>query len=464
MAPSEPSDEMLEKLKNLPHVSKELPGGGMVFVLNTGALITPEAEAMLQALHSRSVGGIREHLKILAAKGSEKFMSTFYVGYGHKSIGDCGSATIFIEGVSMLAAKAIQDYPLYSGQESSTRYIDFSKQLFIDPVGTQDSKAILETWREFYLRGVEEMIRYVKEQCPKSESETDVIYEKAVKARAFDIMRSFLPAGASTNLAWHTNLRQFGDRVLLLRNHPLQEVRGIGETIEKALLEAFPSSFSAKRYEETEKFISESVTNSYFFEIKDAPDFRISFDGINDALVSQHKHIFEQRPSKTELPKWLDECGSLQFEFLLDFGSFRDIHRHRAVSERMPLVTTAHGFGSWYLNELSGTLRKDAENLLRKQDDEIKKLPASNELKQYYTGMGYNLPIRVTGGLPALTYLAELRSGITVHPTLRVRAIQMGETIEKRLGQLGIIAKLHLDRSSDRFNTKRGKDDIVKIS
>ncbi|MDP2594212.1 MAG: hypothetical protein Q8P36_02645, partial [bacterium] len=135
------------RILELKHSTRNLPGGGFVLVLNTGAVITPEAEAMLQALHSRSVGGIREHLKTLAEKGPEKFMQSFYVGYGHKSIGDCGTGTIFIEGVSMLVAKAIQDWLLYSGQEASTRYIDFSTQKFIDPIGSPESAGLLEAWR-----------------------------------------------------------------------------------------------------------------------------------------------------------------------------------------------------------------------------------------------------------------------------------------------------------------------------
>ena len=89
------------ELKNLQHVTKKIDGtkNGEVIVLNTGATITSEAEAMLQALHSRSTGGLKHHLKILEERGAEKFMSSFYVGYGHKSIGDCGSITIFVEGV-----------------------------------------------------------------------------------------------------------------------------------------------------------------------------------------------------------------------------------------------------------------------------------------------------------------------------------------------------------------------------
>jgi thymidylate synthase ThyX len=461
MADTELTPDLLLKLRNLPHVRKNLPGGGIVFVLNTGALIGPEAEAMLQALHSRSIGGILEHLKVLAEKGPEKFMSSYYVGYGHKSIGDCGSATVFIEGVSMLAAKAIQDYPLYSGQESSTRYIDFSKQRFVDPLGTKESRKLLEDWRTFYLKGIAEMIPVIAQKSPRPETEKEMVYEKAVKARAFDIMRSFLPAGASTNLAWHTNLRQFSDRLNLLRHHPLAEVQGIALALEEALLEAFPSSFSLKRYDASEKFYEESM--DMYFHTETAKNFKLVSDGIHYSLLKKYRSLLKKRPAKTELPKWLDECGTLQFEFLLDFGSFRDIHRHRAISQRMPLVTSKFGFNNWYLNELSAPLRKEARMLLASQEKKIGKLASRNPLEaQYYVAMGYKLPNRVTGSLPALVYLAELRSGITVHPTLRLRAQEIGAELEKRFRKYGLA--LHIDKSSDRFDTKRGTHDIVKIS
>ena len=53
------------EISDLAHVTRELPNGGFVLVLNTGAVITPEAEAMIQALHSRSIDGIRGHLEVL---------------------------------------------------------------------------------------------------------------------------------------------------------------------------------------------------------------------------------------------------------------------------------------------------------------------------------------------------------------------------------------------------------------
>lgn len=88
--------------------------------------VPPESNAMLQALYSRSPESVVEHLKRVNSVGPEKFMKSYYVGYGHKSIGDCGTTTIFIENVSMLAAKAIQDTPLYNGQEGDSRLCQVS--------------------------------------------------------------------------------------------------------------------------------------------------------------------------------------------------------------------------------------------------------------------------------------------------------------------------------------------------
>ncbi|MFP4616794.1 MAG: FAD-dependent thymidylate synthase [Candidatus Paceibacterota bacterium] len=450
----------MEKIKDLSHIEKETRSGAKVLVLNTGSVISPEAEAMLQALHSRSVGGIKSHLETLAKTGSDKFMSTYYVGYGHKSIGDLGSATVFIEGVSMLAAKAIQDWPLYSGQEASTRYIDFSKQPFFDPVGSKKSQKIMDDWRSFYLNGLEEMIEVLKERFPRNEDEDEKVYEKAIKARAFDVMRSFLPAGATTNLAWHSNLRQLADKLATLRHHPLAEVQDLACKTEEALIEAFPNSFDLKRYKETEDHHKMLNKEFNYFREKDPVDFEVFQDSVNREMLEEYRRALEERPLKTELPKTIAECGTLGFKFLLDFGSFRDIQRHRSVTQRMPLLTTENGFASWYLSELEEEMKKEAEKLIDDQKEAINGIDVSEEVKQYFIAMGFNTANRLVGNLSALVYLVELRSTRFVHPTLRERALQMAKEMKKRFKEQGLI--LHLDPEPNRFDIKRGLQDIIK--
>ncbi len=447
----------MQKLEELAHQEKEIKGGGTVIVLDTGSLIGAESAAMLQALHSRSTGGLRSHLKVLMEKGSNNFMKNFYVGYGHKSIGDCGTASIFIEGVSMLTAKAIQDWPLYSGQEASTRYVDFKTQPFKNPAGLKDGEEIIENWRSFYMDSMEPTKEFLKKQFPISEGEPEGIYNKAISARAFDILRGFLPAGATTNLAWHTNLRQAADKIMLLRHHPLEEVRNTAEAIEATLQKAFPNSFGHKHYDATENYNDLFMKKDYYYHNPQCSEFKI----LNNNVINEElpREILESRPAKTELPKYIAEAGTLQIEFLLDFGSFRDIQRHRAVTQRMPLLTTEIGFETWYLNELPEEIRKIALPFLKTQEEKIKKLGTSKEDAQYYTAMGYRISNRLTGNLPSLVYLAELRATRFVHPTLRYKAIKLANTLSELFGNLGLV--MHLDAEPDRFDIKRGEHDIV---
>lgn len=450
------------KVLDLTHSTRDIPGGGFVLVLNTGAVITPEAEAMLQALHSRSVGGIREHLKTLAVKGPQKFMESYYVGYGHKSIGDCGTTTIFIEGVSMLVAKAIQDWLLYSGQEASTRYIDFANQSFIDPVGSHDSHRILERWRTFYLAAQEPVREHLRKLFPRANGEDEKVYEKAIYARSFDILRGFLPAGAATNLAWHTNLRQAADHIGLIRYHPLSEVRVVAEAIESALQEAHPSSFGHKRYEATERYRNFWMRTGYYFldrSIKSVEP-KIARDSIDRELLrDEYAQFLKNRPPKTELPKQMAECGTMQFEFLLDFGSFRDIQRQRSVIQRMPLLTSHFRMHPWYLASLPEEEREAGQSLVVRQCADITTVPANLLERQYYYPMGMLVPCRLTGDLPALVYIAELRAQATVHPTLQETALAMANMLEEKFGGMGLT--LHVDRNPGRFSLKRGTHDIV---
>lgn len=442
------------------HVHRRTSFGADIYVLETGAAIGPEAEAMIQALHSRSIGGFKAHLQKLAEKGPEKFMSSHYVGYGHKSIGDCGTTTLFIEGVSMLAAKAVQDWMLYSGQESSTRYLDFSTQPFMDVTQSDAGRHIQEGWRLFYLALQDPVRQSLREQFPRQDDEKEAVWEKAIAARAFDITRAFLPAGATTNLSWHSNLRQVADKLALLRHHPLPEVAELGRVIEEAVVQRFPSSFSKKRYEETEAYNARWMGSDYYYHDLNCPDFELVRNEIHLHELMEYRHLLQDRPSKTELPRHLDELGRMQFRFLLDFGSFRDIQRQRAVTQRMPLLTEQLGFHPWYLQQLPGPESRDAVHHLARHRRWTNKLKLSPEIRQYYVPMGYLTSNRLTAALPQLVYLVELRATRFVHPTLSIRANQMAQTLLRLFSKSGLV--LHLDPEPGRFDIRRGTHDITE--
>ncbi len=418
----------------------------------------PEDVAMMQALYSRSAESVVKHAEKVKSVGSGKFMERFYVGYGHQSIADCGSTTLFIEGVSMLCDKAIQDWPLYAGQEMSTRYIDMSKQPIYDPVRSKTSQAIMKRWMDFYISSGPLLEEHLKQKYPRKDSEDEKVYSKAIKARTFDILRSFLPAGMTTQLSWHTNLRQAWDKVSTLRHHPLEEVQEVANTIWKELKKRYPNSFSHKLYETQEEYRSTILKSHTYFVPKKFPKQFTYSTTLQPKTLVPYKDLLKNRPVKTNLPFFLRSLGTYTFNFLLDFGSFRDLQRHRASIYQMPLLTTQYGFESWYLEQLPLALQKKAKALITSQVKAIEKLKVSEEERQYFIAMGFRVACQFTFDLPALVYFTELRSGRLVHPTLRPVAHKMHKILQETIPMV----KLYTDLDLDDWDVRRGLQDIVK--
>jgi thymidylate synthase ThyX len=415
--------------------------------------LPPEANAMVQALYSRSPKSVIEHLEQVKRVGPEKFMKNFYVGYGHKSIGDCGTTSIFIENVSMLAAKAIQDWPLYNGQEASTRYLNFASQPIVSPM--KEHSNLQKDWIDFYARVVDHVTESLFDKHPKGESVSKTVYQKAIKARAFDIARGFLPAGATTFVSWHTNLRQAHDHLEQLKYHPLDEVKQIAQEVRGQLSEKYPSSFAHKVREKQEDYL-QSISNPYHVK-NESMEFHFSSNLNLSSLAKENAHLI--RPPHAELPQSYIHHGSITFELYLDYGSYRDLQRHRSAFISHPFLSVDNGFEQWYLDHLgSSKLLSEAQERLRAFESCFKVYNFDRPDAQYFIPMGYRVPIRMTCSLPSAVYIAELRSADTVHPTLRTVAQKMGDAI---VSTVPGIAMYH-DKSPDEWIERRGNHDIVE--
>lgn len=398
----------------------------------------PETRAMIQAFYSRSTMSIADRLATLGdtEEKMKKALHSYYVGYGHESIGELGTITVFFEGISMLAAKAIQDDPLYRGQESSTRYIDFAKQLVVVPVDANNGSYMLELQekcRAFYVKALPLLIERIKKEKPYSGEVSEAIYNKTVTARAFDILRGFLPAGMTTNVAWTGDFRVIGRQLRRLMAHPLYEVRQIAHQTYEKLLVDYPNSFRVLRD-------SDKVSNEEFYSFEDVSQEEfITF--IND-------HNLEDFNAKYY--KFVDIVA----DHTIDFGSYRDLQRHRNCKWLMPLLTTKLGFHPFYLENLPESLIDEAVDLVAGIQN---KFLESEENWQYAVPMGFKVNIMMKFDVNQAIYLAKLRSSVTVHPTLRVWAQELGRFLQN---EFAIDAEV--DYSEDNWTLKRGVQDIVK--
>ena len=428
--------------------------------------LNPEDNAMLQALYSRSAESVEEHIKKVEVVGSGKFMQSYYVGYNHKSIADCGSTTLFFEGISTLAAKAIQDWPLYSGQETSTRYIDMAKQPIIDPIGTSGSRAILDRWMTFYTSHQDQVAEHVRIMHPRGKDEDEKVYASAVKARTFDIMRGFLPAGITTQASWHTNLRQAGDHLATMDHHLLGEVRDLATHARIVLCSKYPSSGFDKTSAGVSAVKNDAAQDAWavqcaMFAYHDDPITDGNFvSDLDPMLLDPYSILLDTRPRGSVIPHFIASAGTCHFDYYLDFGSFRDIQRHRNGVCRMPLLTTHYGFERWYIDQIDDALKYVAEGLIEQQTTAIAKLNGSDVKKQYYTALGFRVPCRLDYALPATVYVMELRSSRTVHPTLR-RAV-LGKMVKPFRFHYPQV-RLHIDESLSDWDIRRGRQTITEV-
>lgn len=474
----------------------------------------PEDNAALQAWYSRSNKSVEEHWKKLAKEGSGKFMDQIFIQYGHASVGDLGSSTVYFEGISMIAAKALQDNPLYNGQECSSRYIDMST---VDMIAPQDKacREKVEALRSFYVSALPQTVEYLKEQHPIEDGQKSSTYEKAINARAFDILRGFLPCGTTTNVAWSGTLRNLKENLERLLHHPLDEVRCISGDAYHKLKEAYPNSFddgiaAAYTYEElldcvgSEKATFLSRTDQFYlvgqgdgmitdldlaygemgsFGTAKKESLLVGMEPVamfaGDELLgyaSSAHGVFKEdslglvvsdHVKGLMIPRHSTGANvSLSVYGTLDFGSFRDLQRHRGGYVGLPIVTGDWGFHRWYIDNLPPSLREAAVNLVfdllrvyyeKLNDAESLGSTVYSKIRlQYMLPMGMIVPVDMRFPLRQLVYFVELRSGQTVHPTLRKFAQSCAEVLEYE----GV--EVISDKRPDVWTIRRGDQDIVE--
>ena len=405
----------------------------------------PETLAMLQALYSRSHVSVEAYLKDLNGiqiepsaeeKKLQEKMKTYYLGYGHESIADCGSATVFIENVSMIAAKAIQNNQLYNGQESSTRYIDFSHK-------DAELKNLLEkNYPEWYTSNktlIDDIVNYSftlyqnvydnvysekkKQFFPDTEpSKSD---DRAISAYAFDVARGFLPCGTTTQLSMHATLRTLRKHFIKLKHHCFAEVRNIAIEVLKQLYNKYPNSFKEKDFQLPNEEDVLTATSTYYISPGMAIDM-LEISHLNKKYLEglectwnyeAHIHNLSSVDGFVTIRQYDPENG-------LDFGSWRDLQRHRngICLPTIPIVLDGKylGIGDWYYGHLDGFNFEewnDIQNLLEK----LSKKSKGSELiylTSYLAPLGTPVATAVSYNMEEWDYIFNLRLRNTVHPTL----------------------------------------------
>src|SRR5438128_1539363 len=132
---------------------------------------------------------------MVAAERAEEFYQRLLVGYGDDSVAELAGAHLAMEGVSTLAAKALEDSRIgISPLEKSTRYVRFDRPgsdgRFLYYRGPELGHRIYELAMEELFRTYSELVEpltaRVRELYPLEPGETERAWRSATRAKALD--------------------------------------------------------------------------------------------------------------------------------------------------------------------------------------------------------------------------------------------------------------------------------------
>jgi thymidylate synthase ThyX len=402
-----------------------------------------------------------------AREKAKQFHEKWVVGYGHASVAEHAIAHIAIEDVSIIASKIIEDNRLASYTEKSTRYVVFDPEKYYQAPeleGTNVSTLYHETVSAMMNRYAELTplaIDEIKKRVPKKETQTQVGYNTACKAKACDVLRYILPAATFTNIGLTINGRALEHLITKMLSHPLQEAKTFGALLKQEAETIIPTLLKYANYNEfidatnreMQRLADELMNAKESFDAtsnneakqngvtlvhydKDADDKLVAailyeYTQANALDVEARVGRMTQEEKERVIDQYLSRRGKwdeplralehiyYSFDILVDYGAFRDIQRHRIATQTNQLLSSAHGYETPPEIQEYG-YGKIFTELMERGGEAFEKLNGEYPyLAQYVLPLAYRKRALFTWNLRSLHHFISLRSARQGHISYR---------------------------------------------
>ena len=414
----------------------------------------------------------------VAIQQAEAFYDRVLIGYGDDSVAELGGAHIACEGISNIASIALEDSRLgISPLEKSTRYVPFNGKIngcyryYREPSIMASShaeryEATLDHLFDTYTALIDPLLNWVQARTPKDTTTSERAYNNATKAKTLDLLRGLLPMATLTNVGLFGNGRAFEYLLVKLAASPHQEVRALGTSMQQELEQIIPSFVKRAKTERGIQYARYLSTNSERTELlaqkllgQSGPAFTstvklVEYDPnaelkVVAAILYPHTDLtFEQikqyvtdlsttdrveiistyvgeRESRFHRPGRAFEETYYTFDVLADLGAYRDLHRHRVLTQERQHYSVRHGYVvPIELEEanLAQAYRKALDYAAETTELIAKDLP---DAAHYVVPFAYRMRWRIKLNLREAYHLIELRSSRQGHPSYRIIAQEM---------------------------------------
>jgi thymidylate synthase ThyX len=506
-------DGIVSVLRNLPPeitgalCSRASRASGSLFEVLLQEYIYPIVkgeDAGLAAELQHTVQFLKEHgfKHILNNQRAQAFYSKWLSQYGDDSIAQLTGTHVIVWGISQVALKFIEDQRVgLEPIEKSTRYVNFGSKiggryLYYRPKPDLDRYGLLteytQTMDQLFDTYVS-LLPALQSWLAKNFDEKQSILEK----KAFDTLRGLLPMSTLGQVALRGNAQAFEYLINRTARSPLGELRWFSNELKTELDKEIPSLLlrvtdeKSKHYQaylsERYQRVRESV-NDVPLETGLKPEVRlVEYDPESEIKIlagavfqqthgtwiqalekvralsdASRKELFEQylnrRSARWQKVGRAFENAYLRFEIVMDIGSYRDLHRHRMMTQERQSFTAAHGYGVPPELQQSGSSDRYEEALDRAGRLFRRIETIDRDLAQYVVPLACRVRFYQWQNFRQLFWETELRTVSQGHPDYRFIEQEKYRLVKERFP---LLASFMLVDMNDYAVARRGTEEQI---
>ncbi len=446
---------------------------------------------------------------------AEGLYDRIFGGYGDDSVAQLGGAHIACEQASNLLTKVLEWGRIAAYLEQSTRYIYYDRKLgnsyryHVPPEvagSTLESeyRSTLDSLFSLYSSLVHQLTTHFENQFPRTEETSRRAYNATIRAKACDVARGLLPAATTSNVGVFGTGQAYEALLLRMNAHPLAESRDYGKMMLSELQQMIPSFVKrvdipnrggqwSNYFSETAHRMNE-IASRLSVEPVDAPEVTLvdwdpdaevkvaasalyAYSNLSDAqlLETARKMGAEERSrviqaysgdriNRRHKPGRGMERSDYRFDIKCDFGSFRDLQRHRMLTLEWQRLGTLHGYNTPTALHDIGRLREwdsameKASELHSKLEDKL-----GQDVAQYVVPFGYRIRFVMQMNAREAFHLLELRTARAGHADYRRVCQEMHRLIREQAGHQAIADAMQFvdygEYELERIDAERRSDD-----
>lgn len=378
---------------------------------------------------------------------------------------------------------------------------------------------------ETYSRQIDPMINYVKGSLPIDQVElrhpqsgegvtykeaikderlkrwAETAYRSTVRAHACDVLRAYLPAATLTNAGFFGVGQAFEYLLTKLYSHELSEHKDLAATMHRQLNQLIPSFVKRAKFNEYMAHTYAAIRSLTLQVTTDPPEKvtdpvqLIDYDrGAEEKVIAavlyphSRQPLHQLRGMVEKMPqdlrkKVMDEFIQRRrhrrdkpgraleqiyytFDILGNLGAYRDLHRHRILTQERQDFTTVHGYDT-PLEIMESGFQPEFDHCMEQADLLYEKIHRDlPQEAQYIVPFAYKIRWQMKMNLREAVFIGELRTLPQGHPDYRLIVQEMWRKIGEVHPTLAASAKFidwksyRLGRLSSEFKTEYKKSSL----